>query len=173
VKNITRPFALQAKPFARGNSRAATRRAPAPEFGDGLRPRPPYGAPMTTAPKDLKVWQEAVALAGDVVKAMRAANRREIRALADRVMETALRIPVDVADGYVCPDAEAQRRHFRAARQALGQLETELAVVRQAGVISAPAAAQLAGRSAQTARLLHGYLLYVERQIEGTAARAG
>ena len=128
---------------------------------------------MTTAPKDLKVWQEAVGLAGEVVKIMRAANRREIRALVDHVIDTALRIPVEVADGYGCADAETQCRHFRAARQGLGQLETQLAVARQANVISAPAAAQLAGRTAQTARLLHGYLLYVERQLEGAAARAG
>ena len=126
---------------------------------------------MTTAPKDLKVWQEAVALAGDVVKTMRTANRREIRALADQVMETALRIPADVADGYACPDAETQREHFRAARQSLGRLETQLAVVRQAGLITPSAAAQLGGRAQSTARLLHGYLMYVERQLE-SAPRA-
>jgi len=127
---------------------------------------------MTTAPKDLKVWQEAVGLAGDVVRTMRAANRREIRALADQVMDTALRIPADVADGYACPDAEAQREHFRSARRALGRLETQLAVVRHAGLISPAVAAQLGGRAQQTARLLHGYLMYVERQLEG-AAKAG
>jgi four helix bundle protein len=128
---------------------------------------------MTTAPKDLKVWQEAVGLAGEVVKTMRAATRREVRALADQVMDTALRIPVEVADGYACPDAASQHAHFRGARHALGRLETQLAVVRQAGLISPATAAQLSGRTAQTARLLHGYLLYVERQLEGAAARAG
>jgi peptidyl-prolyl cis-trans isomerase C len=63
-----------------------------------------------------------------------------------------------------------------AQRQGLGkdpEVQTQLAVARQANVISAAAAAQLSTRSAQTARLLHGYLLYVERQLEGAAARAG
>lgn len=128
---------------------------------------------MTTAPRDLKVWQEAVGLASEVVKTMRVANRREIRQLVDRVIDTALCVPAEVTDGYASGEAERQRDHFRAARCALGRLETQLAIARQAGVISAPAAAQLATRSAQTARLLQGYLLYVERQIEGAAARAG
>jgi len=127
---------------------------------------------MTTALRDLKVWQEAVGLAGDVVKTMRVANRREIRQLADQVIDTALRIPTEVAAGYQCADAETQRDHFRAARAALGRLETGLAVARQADLISAAAASQLGGRATQTGRLLHGYLLYVERQLEGSAARA-
>ena len=128
---------------------------------------------MTTAPKDLKLWQEAVSLAGEVVKTMRTANRREIRQLADRIIETAVHIPAEVADGYVCTDAETQRVHFRGARQALGRLETQLAVARQADVITAAAAAQIGARTAQTARLLHGYLPYGERQIEGASSRAG
>lgn len=43
---------------------------------------------MPSGMKDLKVWQEAVALAGDVVRTVRQSTRRETRTFTDQMMST-------------------------------------------------------------------------------------
>lgn len=116
--------------------------------------------------RDLKLWQEAVALAGDVVRAARQAARRETRAFTDDLMRAALAVAATIADGYARDEPVEQRRCYRGARRALSTLETALAVGRHAGIIPAPTVAQLASRTAAVSRLLTGYLTFLERQME-------
>ena len=128
---------------------------------------------MTTSMKDLKVWQESVGLGGDVVRAMRAGTRREVKAVADQIMQTALAVATQVADGYSCYAAPEQREIFRAARRSLAALETQLAVARQGGLIPPTTLAQLSTRIGTVGRLLHGYQLFIERQLDAAAASTG
>src|SRR5215213_4005942 len=46
-------------------------------------PRSAYVRAMATGVKELKLWQEAVALAGEVVRVARTAARRETKAFTD------------------------------------------------------------------------------------------
>jgi four helix bundle protein len=115
--------------------------------------------------KDLKVWQEAVALAADVIRAMRHANRREIKAVADMVMLTSLSVAAHIADGYGRYTAPEQRQVYRAARRDLLRLETQLAVAHHADLVSTATLAQLSQRVQLVARLLGGYLVYLDRQL--------
>ena len=46
--------------------------------------------PMGLGLRDLRVWQEAVALGADVIRSMRQTNRREIKAITEHTMITAL-----------------------------------------------------------------------------------
>jgi hypothetical protein len=55
---------------------------------------------MAGGVRDLKVWQEAVALAGEVVRAIRQAARRETKTVTDTVAITALAVATHIADGY-------------------------------------------------------------------------
>src|SRR3954451_676271 len=66
-------------------------------------------APMTTGVRELRLWQEAVALGGDVVRLMRQSCRRETRALTDQITHTAVAVATCVADGYGRPAAIEQR----------------------------------------------------------------
>jgi hypothetical protein len=50
--------------------------------------------------RDLRVWQEAVGLGADVIRAMRQTNRREIKAITEHTMVTALQMAEHVAEGY-------------------------------------------------------------------------
>jgi four helix bundle protein len=120
---------------------------------------------MSGGLKDLKVWQEAVALAADVIRAMRHANRREIKAVADMVMLTALSVAAHIADGYGRYTAPEQRQVYRAARRDLLRLETQLAVAHHADLVSTTSLAQLSQRVQVVARLLGGYLVYLDRQL--------
>jgi len=120
---------------------------------------------MSSGVRELRVWQESVALAGDVVRVARSGVRRETRVVSDALMETALAVGSHIADGYARPTSLEQRESYLAAKRALLRLESHLAVARHADLIPAGAYTELAARSGQTSRLLTGYVVYLDRQI--------
>ncbi len=127
---------------------------------------------MTTGLRELRVWQEAVSLAGDVVRAARQGMRRETRSISDAAMLTALSVPTHIADGYARPAPADQRDSYQLARRALMRLETELAVAKHAELLPAGAFAELATRAGQVSKLLAGYLAYLDRQLADSSGRA-
>ncbi len=128
-------------------------------------PRTPTLLPMPATLKDLKVWQEAVGLAADVIRATRHGNRRDVQAVAEATMRTALSLAEHIAEGYGRYTGSEQRQLYRAARRDLLRLETQLAVARQADVLSAAYLSQLSSRALVVGRLLGGYLVYLDRQL--------
>ena len=120
---------------------------------------------MSSGLRELRVWQEAVSLGGDVIRALRHGVRRETKAVTDAMMLTALAVGSHIADGFARPSAAEQRESYLAAKRALLRLETELAVARQAELVPAGTFTELGARSAQVTRLLTGYLVYLDRQI--------
>lgn len=128
---------------------------------------------MTTGVKDLKLWQEAVALGGDVLRLARTTARRETKVYSDELIRSALAVGISIADGYAQYDTLEQRRAYRAARRELGTLETQLAIGRQGGVIPAGALTPISTRQASVGRLLSGYLAYVERQVDAERLSEG
>jgi four helix bundle protein len=127
---------------------------------------------MASGVRELRVWQEAVSLAGDVIRAVRQGMRRETKSVSDAVMTTALAVGSHIADGYARPTSEEQRESYLAAKRALLRLETELAVARHAELVPAGTFGELTARSSQVARLLTGYLVYLDREIAEGVARA-
>jgi four helix bundle protein len=124
---------------------------------------------MAGGMKDLKVWQEAVALAGEVVRAAKQATRRETKSFTDEMMQSAVTVASSIAQGYASYAPEEQRLSYSEARRALLDLETRLTIARQAGILQAPILAQIAGRLTTVSRLLAGYVSYLDRQAEHTA----
>jgi four helix bundle protein len=121
---------------------------------------------MSGTLRDLKVWQESVALAGDVARVARQSSRRETKALTDQLMLTALSVAEHVADGYARYTPVEQRQLYRAAKRALLRVETQIAVARHGELITANAQNDLLNRVQIVQRLLGGYLVYLERQLE-------
>jgi four helix bundle protein len=136
---------------------------------------------MAAAIRDLKLWQEAVALAGEVIRALRATNRREVKSVVEQIMATAVTVATHITDGYARYDAAEQHQLYTAAKRELLRLETQLALARRADLLSAASDAELATRAQSVARLLVGYLAYLDRQLSdrqtgatiGVAARVG
>ena len=126
---------------------------------------------MSSGVRELRVWQESVALAGDIIRAVRPAVRRETRAVSDALMETALAVGGHIADGYARPTATEQRESWLAAKRALLRLESHLAVARHADLIPAGSYTELTSRSSLASRLLTGYVVYLDRQIAEEAER--
>jgi four helix bundle protein len=120
--------------------------------------------------RDLRVWQEAVALGADVIRGMRHTNRREIKAITEHTMVSALAMAEYVAEGYGRYAPGEQRQLYRAAKRELLRLETSLAIARQADLLSATNHAQLASRIQTVNRLLSGFLVYLDRQVNVPSA---
>src|SRR5687767_9902126 len=116
--------------------------------------------------RDLRVWQESVAMGADVIRSMRHTNRREIKAITEHTMMTALEVAEHVAEGYGRYAPGEQRQLYREAKRHLLRLETALAVARQADLISATHHAQICSRIQTVTRLLAGFLVYLDRQVE-------
>src|SRR5688572_25868065 len=120
---------------------------------------------MANGVKDLKVWQESVALAGDVVRAVKQSTRRETKIFTDQLMSVAVAIAANIAHGYATYGADEQRIAYQEARRSLLELETRLAIAKHAGMIQPATMAQLAGRLTTVGRLLSGYVAYIDRQL--------
>lgn len=119
---------------------------------------------MQTGVKDLKLWQEAVALAGDVVRAARQHARKELPWFVDELARSATAVAIGIAEGYGRGDALDQQRMFEQARRSLTSFETQLAIARQGAVLPQDTLTALAARAASVSRLLAGFLTFIERQ---------
>ena len=126
---------------------------------------------MSTGIRDLKLWQEAVTLASEVIRTLRAANRREIKTVIEDALRCASAIAMHIARGYSQYDPASQYDCYTAARCELAQLETHLAIAREADLLSVSTYQAISSRMAQVHRLLGGYLIYLDRQRPGTSAR--
>ena len=119
--------------------------------------------------KDLRAWQEAVALGAEVIRALRQTNRREIKSFTEHTMMTAAAMAEHIAEGYGRYAPGEQRQLYRAARRELLKLETSLAIARQAELLGAASHAQLTARIQSVSRLLSGFLVYLDRQLADPA----
>lgn len=147
-----------------------------PPFGAAFLANGPTIRPMSTGVRELRVWQEAVSLAGDVIRAIRGSIRRETKSVSDTVMATAMAVATHIADGYGRHSFAEQRDCYLSAKRALLTLETELAIARHAELIPAGSFTELTARASQVARLLAGYTVYLDRQIadrEPNSAHSG
>lgn len=128
----------------------------------------------TSSLRDLKVWQESVALAGDLTRALRQSTRRETKALTDRMMLTAVAIAEQIADGHSRYTSLEQREVYRSAKRDLLLVETQIAVARHADLIPASTQSIMLDHIQILHRLVAGYLVYLDRQLtEEKADKAG
>lgn len=120
---------------------------------------------MANGVKDLKVWQEAVQLAGDVLRVTQQCNRREVKVFVEHIQLTSAALASCVAEAHARYSASEQRECYQRAKRLLVQLETHLAIARRADLIQATALSDLTSRAGTVGRLLAGYLAFVERQV--------
>ena len=120
---------------------------------------------MSSGLRELRIWQDAVTLGGDVVRALRPHVRRETRVVSEAIMTTALAVGTHVADGYARYTPAEQRDSYMLAKRALLRLETELAVARHAELVPATLLGDFASRAAQLTKMLTGFLVYLDRQL--------
>jgi four helix bundle protein len=119
---------------------------------------------MAAHARELKIWQEAVSLGGEVIRAARRATRRETKAFTDALMLTASDAASAISEAHAHSSSAGERDCYARAKRALITLETQLAIARNGGVITPADHAQLAGRVAALSQRVSNYLSYAERQ---------
>ena len=126
---------------------------------------------MPSSVRELRVWQEAVGTAGEVAKLARKA-RSESRPLVDVLIRCSAEVALAIARAHSKDGAIPQRDGFRLARDAIAALETGLAIARHAELFPLAACAELCLRAGHTARLISGYITYLDRLVEADAEAA-
>src|ERR1043165_766249 len=81
-------------------------------FGDAAGNQASYDASMSSGVRELRVWQESVSLAGDVIRALRQSIRRETKSVSDAVMATAIAVGTHIAEGYGRHTVHGQRPSY-------------------------------------------------------------
>jgi hypothetical protein len=92
--------------------------------------------------------------------------------LVDVLIRCSAEVALAIARGHAKDGAIAQREGFRVARDAIASLETGLAIARHAELFPLPACADLGQRASHTARLIAGYITYLDRLVEADADAA-
>ena len=131
-----------------------------------------YGifGPMTGAARETKVWQEAIGLAGDVIRVVRRATRRETKAFTDALMLSATAAASAVAEAPTRANPADERECYARARRSLVAVETQLAIARVSGIIPSSVHAQLAARVASLSQRVTNHMNHVERQLDKSPA---
>jgi len=93
---------------------------------------------MIMSHKDLIVWQKAVVLAGKVYSATRQLPREERFGLSLQLRRAAISIPSNIAEGSARRTRPEFMQYLHIARGSLSEVETQMMVVRDQGLLSAP-----------------------------------
>lgn len=118
---------------------------------------------MAGTPRETKVWQEAIGLAGDVIRVVRRATRRETKAFTDALMLSASAAASAIAEAPTRPTASEERECYARARRSLIAVETQLAIARVSAIIPASVHAQLAARVASLTQRVSNQMNHIER----------
>jgi four helix bundle protein len=135
-------------------------------------PTDSYGifGPITGAARDTKIWQEGIALAGDVIRVARRATRRETKAFTDAMMLSSAAVATAIAEAPTRPTHAEERECYARARRSLVAVETQLAIARVSGIIPSSVHAQLAARVASLSQRVTNHMNHVERHLDKSPA---
>ena len=129
-----------------------------------------YFRPMSASTRDTKVWQEAIGLAGDIIRVVRRVTRRETKAFTDALMLSSAAVASAIAEAPTRPTAPEERECYLRARRALVMVETQLAIARVSGIIPSSVHAPLGARVASLAQRVSNHLNHVERHPAAAVA---
>ena len=118
---------------------------------------------MAGSTRETKVWQEAIGLAGDVIRVVRRATRRETKAFTDALMLSASAAASAIAEAPTRPTPAEERECYGRARRSLVTVETQLAIARVSGIIPSSVHAQLNARVASLAQRVSNQMNHIER----------
>jgi four helix bundle protein len=106
--------------------------------------------------RDLVVWQKSRSLASAAYRLCMTPSFERHRALSDQIMRSAVSIPSNIAEGDERGTNKDSLRFLQIARGSLAELETQLSIAEDLGIIPQPVVIQIAAQLDEVARLLGG-----------------
>jgi four helix bundle protein len=114
--------------------------------------------------RDLLVWQRSMRFVEAIYSATRQFPKEELFGLASQMRRSAVSVPSNIAEGRG-RDSEKSFAHFlNQARGSLCELETQIELARNLGMIPAKGAEQLLAESTEIERMLHGLRTTLRRE---------
>ena len=106
--------------------------------------------------RDLAVWQKSLSLATTAYRLCMTPSFERYRGLSDQIMRSAVSIPSNIAEGDERGTNKDALRFLQIARGSLAELETQLSIAEDLGIIPQPVVVQIAAQLDEVARLLGG-----------------
>jgi four helix bundle protein len=106
--------------------------------------------------RDLVVWQKSRSLATAAYRLCMTPFFERHRGLSDQIMRSAVSIPSNIAEGDERGTNKDALRFLQIARGSLAELETQLSIAQDLGIIPQPVVFQVAAQLDEVARLLGG-----------------
>ena len=113
--------------------------------------------------RDLKVWQEGMALAEACYRATRGFPREEAFGLTSQIRRAAASVPANIAEGYGRDSTGEYVQFLRVAQGSLKELETHLLLAARVGIASPEAIDPLLQRADVLGRMLHALYRALQR----------
>jgi four helix bundle protein len=113
--------------------------------------------------RDLDVWQLSMRLARVLYKATGTMPQEERYGLQSQMRRAAVSIPSNIAEGYGRGSRKEYRQFVRMARGSAAELETQLLLTQNLGMLEEKASAHLLDMVARVRQMLHALVLSLER----------
>jgi len=122
--------------------------------------------------RDLVVWQKAKTLAVDVYKLSLSQPFDRHRSLADQINRAAVSVPSNIAEGDERGTNKDSLRFLLIARGSLAELETQISIAKEIGLITSATGDQVISRIEEVARLIGGTIKMRRARDESSRTRA-
>ena len=116
--------------------------------------------------RDLMVWQKAKGLAVDVYKLSMTPPFYRHRSLADQIIRSAISVPSNIAEGDERGTNKDSLRFLQIARGSLAELETQLGIAKEIGLIIPAVMSNLSKQIDDVARLIGGTIKMRQARAE-------
>jgi four helix bundle protein len=108
--------------------------------------------------RDLKVWQEAMALAEGAYHLTAILPKTRANALAEQMCRSAISVPANIAEGYGRESTRSYIQFLRIARGSLNELETQILLAQRLRFVDFTQTAVLLASVEATSKLLNGLI---------------
>jgi four helix bundle protein len=122
--------------------------------------------------RDLLVWQKSMRLVEAVYQATRSFPKEEMFGLAGQMRRAAVSVPSNIAEGQGRDSEKSFAQFLNAAKGSLYELETQLELACNLGMMPREAMERLQEDAAEIARMLHGLRGTLRRDIASSIQRA-
>lgn len=115
--------------------------------------------------RDLLVWQRSMRLAEAIYAATRPFPKEELFGLVSQMRRAAVSVPSNIAEGHGRESEKRFALYINQARGSLHELETQVELARNLGMIPVQRADEILEEAAEIGRMLHGLRNTLRREI--------
>ena len=128
---------------------------------------------MSSSFRDLRVWQEAMKLAGEIYRITASFPRHELYGLSQQMRRAAVSVPSNIAEGKGHRSNKGFANFLFHARGSLLELETQVEIARDLDYVPGENAKHLLGQTKTVGRSLTGLInaLTAQENLRPTNAR--